>query len=338
MGVVHIGEELSSVLFRGGPCALRVLRRESVVRCSDCGSRNFEDDCRSGDLVCRDCGLVCRQRTMVRDFDVRVFEDSAAEQRRTGGPEDPYKPAVHEMATFIAGPAATQSQACPAAVTAGRLCAAQLRASSNAGGSDARAHAVGRQVEAICTALELPTAFMEAAKQLIARFDAAARKTRRADSAAAAAAAVMIACEVAGAPRTLKEIAAGAAATGGAISKRIVAAKKAIQLTLRLCPPPATPAALVPRFCAGAGAGPAVERRAREIAGLAAFSSLGLAPASVAAAAILVAAREVGDARPSAGEIARASGAAESTVVTVARRMGKALRGVAVEAGRVGGA
>jgi transcription initiation factor TFIIIB Brf1 subunit/transcription initiation factor TFIIB len=290
--------------------------------------------------VCVECGLVCRQRTMARDFDVRVFEDSAAEQRRTGVPEDPYTPAMHGMATFIAGPTATQSQACSAATTAGRLCAAQLRASNDAGGSDARAHAVGRQVEAICTALELPTALTEAAKQLVARFDAAARKMRRADSAAAAAAAaVMIACEVAGAPRTLKEIAAGAAATGGAISKQIVAAKKAIQVALKLCPPPAAPAALVPRFCAGAGVGPSVERRAREIAGLAAFSSLGLAPASVAAAAILVAAREAGAVpRPSAGEIARASGAAESTVMKVARKVGQALHGRAVRARCAGGA
>jgi hypothetical protein len=33
---------------------------------------------------------------MARNFDVRVFEDSAAEQRRTGVPEDPYTPACME--------------------------------------------------------------------------------------------------------------------------------------------------------------------------------------------------------------------------------------------------
>jgi transcription initiation factor TFIIIB Brf1 subunit/transcription initiation factor TFIIB len=104
-------------------------------------------------------------------------------------------------------------------------------------------------------------------------------------------------------------------------------------------PPPAAPAALVPRFCAGAVVGLSVERRAREIAGLAAFSSLGLAPASVAAAAILVVAREAGAVpQPSAGEIARASGAAESTVVKVARKVGQALHGRAVRARRAGGA
>ena len=72
MGKPVIGEEVNRMLLLGGKCTVRVRRLERMLRCSDCGSQELEDDSRSGDLVCVGCGLVCRERTMVASYDVRV--------------------------------------------------------------------------------------------------------------------------------------------------------------------------------------------------------------------------------------------------------------------------
>ena len=266
--------------------------RPERMRCEECGSVELEDDRRSGDLVCIGCGLICRQRTMVPDFDVRVFAESGdAEMRRTGAPE---MPGISDgrLETVVAAPAAWAGPS-GVAGSAGRLSASQR--AHDGQGPRARAAKHEQAVEAVCSRLELPTCISDAAKRICAQLDARAGSgagaARRA--AARAAAAVLLACEERGVPRTLKEMTA--AAGDQASVRQIVTAKKAAQKLLHIHPALSTPAGLVPRFCSNLQVEQPVERLATVYAeqGASKADLCGRAPASAAAAAILLASQEL---------------------------------------------
>ena len=293
------------------------------MRCEECGSVELEDDRRSGDLVCIGCGLICRQRTMVPDFDVRVFAESGdAEMRRTGAPE---MPGISDgrLETVVAAPAAWAGPS-GVAGSAGRLSASQR--AHDGQGPRARAAKHEQAVEAVCSRLELPTCISDAAKRICAQLDAPLAGS----GAGAAAAAVLLACEAWGVPRTLKEMAA--AAGDQASVQQIVTAKKAAQKLLHIHPVLSTPAGLVPRFCSNLQVEQPVERLATVYAeqGASKADLCGRVPASVAAAAILLASRELAGrggagAAVSAEDVAAVSGAAASTVAAVARKLAAAL-------------
>ena len=59
---------------------------ETLVRCSECGSRNLETDITRGETCCVDCGLVLEDTTIDQGAEWRTFGPDDDGRARTGAP------------------------------------------------------------------------------------------------------------------------------------------------------------------------------------------------------------------------------------------------------------
>ena len=66
--------------------------RYVVMKCQRCGEDDFVEDERSGDTICRECGVVFQEKRMSEEAEYRLFRDdtSSHKRQRVGPSYNPY--------------------------------------------------------------------------------------------------------------------------------------------------------------------------------------------------------------------------------------------------------
>ena len=242
----YVANQIRDLLMKGGPCTLRIKRRKGAFTCERCGSDNIIEERAAGDLICDDCGLVCRERFVHMGSEWRTFadDDSRADPNRTGGPENVLLN-NDGMSTVVQqqGHRATADQAGSAA----NLSKNQFRGSAQS--ADKNLADVYKQIDRLCETMGIGQgAISKRAQHNYKSYDDDCRKNKKGVKQldAVVASCVFLACREENFPRTMKEMCAAAKTVTkkdlGKVYKLVqsvlqvnVGATKAHQLCTRFC-------------------------------------------------------------------------------------------------------
>ncbi|WP_276259028.1 transcription initiation factor IIB [Haloglomus litoreum] len=267
---------------------------QSATDCPECGGRVNTTD---HETVCDDCGLVIAASTIDRGPEWRSFADDAERGRNPKRTGAPLSPTYHDggLSTEI-GQAVNGLGSGPSDAKQRQL--GRLRKQHRR--TKARSKRERNQMEGLfeigrmASALGLSESLQEQASVLFkSAHDAGLLLGRSIE--AMATASLYAACRCSDTPRLLGEFLPVSRVDESSVTN----AYDVLNRELGLPTPPPSPDAYLPKLASELDLGPAVERRARAILRVAEDHDIdnGRKPAGVAAACLLVAAREVGEAR-----------------------------------------
>lgn len=289
--------------------------------CPECGSNRIVRDDRDEDY-CESCGLVLEDQPIDPGPEWRAFTAAESDERsRTGAPENVM---LHDkgLSTMIGWPGRdSYGRRIPSANRAQlhRMRTWNRRTRMSSGAERNMAHALS-ELQRMASRMGLPRSVREAASVLYRRaMKEGLIKGRSIDGVAAAS--LYAACRQCNVPRTLEEV-----AEETDVSKKAVArAYRALARELKLKLAPTSPTDYLSRFTSELELGPDARRRATEILEAAARDgrTAGKTPTGLAAAALYLAAQQVGDPRTQK-EIAAVSHVSEVTIRNRARELEEA--------------
>ncbi len=285
---------------------------DQITRCPECGSTHLVRDYEHGELVCEDCGLVIDETYVDQGPEWRAFDAAQREEReRTGAP---MTYTIHDkgLSTEISWknrdsygrPVPTRTRA---QLYRLRKWHRRIKVSSSADRNIADALQI---MERMAANLDLPKDVRETAA-LIYRKAVRENMVRGRSIESVVAATLYAACRQLKIPRTLDEI----ASVSRVSKKDIGRTYRLLSRTLGLGISPSEPEDYIERFCSRLRLSGEVKKKAYAILRRAKELGVGRGkgPTGVAAAAIYIAALQVGE-RRTQREIAEVAGVTEVTI------------------------
>lgn len=283
---------------------------DEVPDCPECGSVQFEEDAQHGDVVCARCGLVLSEGAIDFGPDWRAFNPQQREERARAGPGRTVMRHDHGLGTVI-GYGRDAAGHRIRGRTKGQLARMRRfhRQATYRPGADRGLVRALTEVERIAHALDLPDSVAETAATMYRR----ARETgflHGRSIEATAAACVYASARFQHLPRPLDEV----ADTAQASKEDVARTYRRLSQKLKLPVPITYPSDLLPAFASRLEVPAAVENWARELISKVDEEQLaGKNPASVAGAALYLAAKETDDPRTQK-EVSKVAGVTEVTV------------------------
>ncbi|KAI7835903.1 hypothetical protein COHA_010206 [Chlorella ohadii] len=178
------------------------LRLKYEQQCPDCGLSDFVEDHASGDLICRNCGVVVEAHVIDERSEWRTFGDkdggSGVDPNRVGGPVN-HLLSDGGMSTMIGG---------AKGVDHGLVRNLQRMQARTEVTTDRALIAAFKEIGKICTAMRLLDTVKKQAEEYYKQAYDNAKSIKNKSQAAVLAAIVFLACRHTGNARTFKEICA----------------------------------------------------------------------------------------------------------------------------------
>jgi len=285
-------------------------------KCPDCSNVEFVEDFASGDMICRECGLVVGDRIIDIRSEWRNFSDSLKDPSRASRVNEwlPSGGLSTEISREVTIPNPDREGM---AVTSTGSKIAQWQKRIQLTQTDQNLLAGFEKISQIAEILDLPQLIKNKAKELYSMFESKRNKSMRCKKDSIVAAILYMACKEEHVPRTFKEI----SRETGITEKEIRKYYRAINKILPKGTGNRTSAAdLVGRFCSKLKLAHDVMSKATSIAENAAQFLEGKSPSSIAAASILMATKLSGEKRWEK-DIAQAASISPTTIRNVYKEM-----------------
>lgn len=298
------------------------MKEETIVKCTDCASRDLLHDNKRGEIVCNNCGLVLEDNIIDQGAEWSVFSPEDENRARAGAPVNLM---LHDkgLSTDIdwqnrdfsgkAISSSTRSQL-------HRMRKWQARARS----SNSRERNLQNAMQEMNTMggrLELPRSIQSEAA-LIYRRALEANIIRGRSIPGVAAACLYIACELAGVPRPIADVSHKLRMGKKELGRTI----RQVKLKLRIRTAPKEASQFIGQFCSKLDLKPEIENAAKDM--FAKIKELeldsGRGPTGLAAALIYIAALKGGQ-RRTQRDIADISGVTEVTIRNRYKELANAL-------------